>query len=204
MAKRRPRMPMPETLEGVLERAGEDRFARASFRPPVSERVWREAVGLRIAERARPVLLERGVLTLRVATSVWANELSMLQTTILERLVALRVAVVELRFRVGPIDPPERPPERRGARAVPAPARLPPELKATLTGVMDDELRDAIADAARSNLAWRAAVEAPPRADDTNAADSARPRGRATVSEAPRDARDPRSAETENDRRGRS
>ena len=201
MAKRRPRLPMPETLEGVLERAGEDRFART--RAPVSERVWREAVGLRIAERARPVMLERGVLTLRVATSVWANELSMLATTILERLVAQRVAVVELRFRVGPIEPPARPPERRVARAVPPPARLPPELKATLGGVADDELREAIADAARSNLAWRAAVEAP-QTEDPHARANARPHSRATFSEAPRDARDPRYAETESDRRGRS
>ena len=194
---------MPETLEGVLERAGEDRFART--RPPISERVWREAVGLRIAEKARPVLLERGVLTLRVATSVWANELSMLQTTILERLVALRVAVVELRFRVGPMEPTARPPERRVSRAVPPPARLPPELTATLKGVADDELRDAIADAARSNLGWRearaadAAAEAPAPTDGRSA-----PRAPASVSEAPRDARDPRYAETENDRRGRS
>jgi hypothetical protein len=153
-------MKAPETLEAVIERAGEDRFARN--RPPVAERIWRDAVGLRIAERARPVSLERGVLTLRVATSVWANELSLLAPTILERLLAARIPVTELRFRVGPIDPPQRPPERRASRAVPPPAPLPPDLQRALADVSDESLREAIAGAASANLAWRARTEAPP------------------------------------------
>jgi len=158
----------PETLEAVIERAGEDRFARN--RPPVGERIWRDAVGLRIAERARPLSLERGVLTLRVATSVWANELSLLAPTILERLQAARVPVTELRFRVGPIDPPQRPPERRASCAVPPPAPLPAELSRVLADVADESLREAIASAASSNLAWRARTQAPPASDRARAA----------------------------------
>lgn len=211
--KRRPRptLKAPETLEAVIGRAGEDRFARA--KPPVGERIWRDAVGLRIAERARPVALERGVLTLRVATSVWANELSLLAPTILERLRAQRVPVTELRFRVGPVEAPPRPPERRTTRAVPTPAPLPIDLARALSGVDDDELRTAIADAASANLAWRAYVEPPeitsasrldgsaslPRAPAAPAADARDAR----ASEAPRDARAPRSAGTESDPRGR-
>jgi hypothetical protein len=159
--RRRPNLVAPERLEGVLDRAGEDRFSRS--RAPVAERIWRDAVGLRIAERARPVALENGVLTLRVATSVWASELSMLATTILERLRAQRVPVTELRFRVGPIEPPARPVERRTTRKVPPPAPLPEELARALADVGDDELRAIIADAASANLAWRANVSpAPP------------------------------------------
>src|SRR5438132_11053368 len=94
---RRPKLRMPETLEGVIGRAGENRFAPR--RPPIALAVWVAAVGLRVAERARPVDIQNGALIVRVATSVWANELSLLQTSILERLRAEGVEVRELRFR---------------------------------------------------------------------------------------------------------
>ena len=70
---------MPETLEGVIGRAGENRFAPR--RPPIALAVWVAAVGLRVAERARPVDIQNGALIVRVATSVWANELSLLHPT---------------------------------------------------------------------------------------------------------------------------
>lgn len=203
MRKRpRPKLRAPESIETVIDRAGEDRFARN--RPVVGERIWRDAVGLRIAERARPLSLERGVLTLRVTTSVWANELSLLAPTILERLRAQSVPVRELRFRVGPIEPPARPPERRTTRIIPGPAPIPPELEALLANVDDDELRAAIADAASANLSWRAHVETPPPLPVSQRAQPASlPDPTAAPTEAPRDARAPRYAETENDRRGR-
>jgi hypothetical protein len=149
---RRKRLDRPESLLGVLGRASESRFARD--RPPVSDQEWEKAVGLRIADRARPVGLERGILTVRCATSVWASELSLLSSTLLERLQALGIAVKELRFRVGPLDPPARPLQARETRKVPPPARIPPELAAALDRVADDELKDAITNAARASLAW--------------------------------------------------
>ncbi len=156
---RRRSLKSPETLEGVLGRAGEDRFAW--HRPPIATRVWTLAMGVRVAERAKPISLENGVLTVRVATSVWANELSFLQASLIERLRDQGVAVTELRFRVGPIDPPARPPERRAVRAVPAPAVLPRELAAHIAAIEDDGLKEAIALAARANLAWQENVEPP-------------------------------------------
>ena len=58
--RRRPVLKTPEPLEGVLARAGEDRFARR--RLPIARRVWVECVGARIADRAEPIFLDRGVL----------------------------------------------------------------------------------------------------------------------------------------------
>jgi len=158
-ARRRPALRAPEALDAVLERAGEDRFAWR--RPPIADRVWTAAMGPRIAERARPVLLERGVLTMRVATSVWASELSLLAPSLIARLRNEGVAVTELRFRVGSIDPPARPPERRTSRAIPAPARLPKELASAIARVADPELKEAIALAARANLAWQEHTKGP-------------------------------------------
>jgi len=145
-------MDRPESLDGVLARAGDSRHMRD--RPPVTDQDWAKAVGLRIAERARPIGLERGILTVRTATSVWASELSLLSTTLLERLQVLGIPVKELRFRVGPLDPPARPMETRSTRKVPPPARLPPELAASLDRIADDELKAAITNAARASLAW--------------------------------------------------
>ncbi len=181
--RRRPRLPQPQGLDGILDRAGENRFARSEV--PVPPRIWREAVGGRIADRAEPIALAGGVLTVRAATSVWANELSMLSTTLIARLNERRVAVKELRFRVGPIQSALRPPERRVSRAVPAPAPIPADLARELLKIEDDELRRDIANAASRSLAWRAHVTPP------------------ASTEAPRAARAPLSAETESDRRGR-
>jgi hypothetical protein len=162
-------------LESLIERAGENRFAPRQ--PPIPERVWREIVGLRIADRARPVSLERGVLLLRAASSTWANELSLLAPSIIERLRERRFDVVEIRFRVGAVEPPPRPPERRHSRAVPPPAPLPPDLTEQLRRVADDDLREAIALAASSNLAWQRNI-APRAPAPPNGPERGRPRRR--------------------------
>ena len=182
---RRPRskLAFPEPIDDVLDRAGEDRFART--RPPIPDRAWRETVGARIAERSHPMTLERGVLTVRAATSVWANELQLLSDPIRERLCARGLRVRELRFLVGNIERPARPPERRLARAVPPHAALPDEVARALRAVGDPELRETIALAARANLAWQSELA---KAESDEA-----------LSEAPRGARAPRSSGTGSD-----
>lgn len=187
--RKRKRLLVPEPLEGVIERSGEDRFAPS--RPPIPARVWRDAVGARIADRSQPVFLDRGVLLVRAATSVWANELSLLSDPILLRLRERGFVVQELRFRVGPLEPPARPPERRVSRAVPPPAALPAELTSNLRAVGDPELREVIALAARANLAWQDYVAEPPARDGG---------ARAEVSAAPPAAPTPRAAGRGSDR----
>ncbi|MBX3202418.1 MAG: DUF721 domain-containing protein [Labilithrix sp.] len=161
--RKRRRLEAPEPLENVLARAGENRFARRQLPIPLAH--WRVAVGPRIADRARPIALERGVLVVKVVTSVWANELSMLAPQIIARLAesapngAPGIEVKSLRFRVGPLDVIEGIPQRRDYRRIPPPAPLAPELEASLSRVDDDDLRAMIARAARSNLAWQAAPD---------------------------------------------
>jgi Dna[CI] antecedent DciA-like protein len=176
----------PETLEEILARAGESRFARAHS--PIAAKLWREAVGARIAERACPLSLYGGVLLLRVPSSAWAHELSLLSDDICSRLRERGVKARELRFRVGPVPAVERPPERRVSRTVPATRNLPNEVVGSLGRVTDDELRAAIAGAAAANLAWQA---------------MGTPAHRLAVNEAQRGARAPRSVEAESDPQGR-
>jgi len=146
----------PEALDRILDRAGENRFARA--RPPIAASVWRDAVGARIAERAQPISLSNGVLLLRTATSVWSHELSLLADDICSRLRARGVDAKQLRFQVGAIAPVERPAERRVARTVPKTHALPAELTGVLAGLGDASLAATIARAAESNLAWQSVV----------------------------------------------
>jgi len=151
----------PESLEEVLDRAGENRFARKQLPIPLAR--WRLAVGPRIADRARPLALERGVLTVKVTTSAWASELSMLAPQIISKLVQdLGLDIKSLRFRVGPLDIEEGMKETRVYRQVPPPVALPADLSKTLLTVEDDELRAVIENAARNNLAWQAPATSKP------------------------------------------
>ncbi len=184
----RPRYPLkaPEPLRAILERAGENRFART--RECIPSALWRDAVGARIAERALPISLEGGVLLLRVPSSVWANELSLLSEEVCARLFERGVTARELRFRVGVVPPIERPPERRMARAVPALRdipEVPEEVARVLAGLGDTDLRRIIASAAAANLAWQSVTRPAKTELGTR------------VSEALRAARAPRSAEGE-------
>ena len=118
-------------------------------------------MGPRIADRARPHAIERGVLIVQVVTSVWANELQMLAPELVLRLKQRGYAVESLRFRVGPLDRTERPPERRAYRKVPPPAPLDPALRASIAEVRDDDLRAILERAAQANLSWQEFVAAP-------------------------------------------
>ena len=187
--KRYSRYPLkaPEPLRAILERAGENRFART--REAIPAALWRDAVGARIAERALPISLEGGVLLLRVPSSVWANELSFLAGEVCARLLERGVIARELRFRVGAVPAVERPPERRTVRAAPSMRdvlEVPEEVARVLAGVSDTELRHVIESAAAANLAWQSVTRPAKAALD------------GPVSEGQRAARAPRSAGGEN------
>lgn len=122
---------------------------------PIPPHAWWQAVGPRIAERARPIRLVREELTIRAATATWAQELSFLAPTIVGRLKKLGFPVQRLRFYVGPVEPPLRRPEPALPKLVPPPAKLSETLSGTIAKVENDALRDAILRAAAANLAWQ-------------------------------------------------
>lgn len=76
----------PRPLAGALG-ALADRLAPETTLAEVQS-LWREAVGERIAESARPVAERGGVLTVACESSVWAQELDLMSAAILERLNA--------------------------------------------------------------------------------------------------------------------
>jgi hypothetical protein len=126
---------------------GELLAASGALRPDpnrVSLSQWRSAVGDRIAARSRPGKLVEGLLNVIVASSPWAQELSLLSETIVRRLGEQGLLVRRLRFSTGPIEPiaSAEPPHRVTRR------ELPPALRARLAKITDPELRRAIEEAA--------------------------------------------------------
>ncbi len=120
---------------------------------PVTPIDWEAAVGSRIATKAQPHRLERGVLTVRVTSAAWANELSLLADDILRQLRERGLPVEQLRFKVGKVRPhgPRRLHEQKVAPPPNAP--LPEALRGSVESVEDDDLRRALVDAARKTLA---------------------------------------------------
>ena len=91
----------PRPLSLALER-----FTATLAPPTMLARVqglWSEVVGEALAEECRPVSEREGVVTVACRSSVWAQELAMMETDLVERLNGALggVGVAELRFRVG-------------------------------------------------------------------------------------------------------
>src|SRR5512140_3279929 len=64
---------------------------------------WRRILGDRIAQHSQPKSCRGRGLTVAVASSVWAQELSLLTPDIIRRLQAARYTVSELRWHVQPL-----------------------------------------------------------------------------------------------------
>lgn len=172
---RRSRLSAPEALGVIIVRGDTVRTPIALDGPPVAPRDWELAVGTKIARRARPTKLERGVLHVRTASSAWTQELSLLADTIAAQLRARGLDVRSLRFQVGPVEPLKRPSWRTDERLAPGPAALPAVVSASIAEVEDTELRAAIARAAAASLGYEPVkAKAPP-------AKRAAPRSKATA-----------------------
>lgn len=191
--KRAARKAALEPIGLVLRRDRSLRVPGSVEAPPLAVRDWEAAVGSRIAARARPARLDRGILVVRVASSTWAQELALLADHILEQLRMRGVAVEGLRFRVGTVEAPDRPPSRDTVRTTPPEAPLPLAVRAEIERVADPDLRQAITRAAARNLGWQATLP-PARPADT----AGRRRG-APVTSVQSGARGPQSVERESD-----
>ena len=143
----------PAKLSEVLVGAEAYMAKRSGAALPRAE--WTSIVGPRIAGRTRVGRLWKGVLTIKVASSSWSNELSFLKPDLLRKLQRAGHDVIDLRFSVDKIDSNQLP-QRRGPRVAspPAPqdATLPEDLIRKLEKVDDPNLRAAIAEAARQSL----------------------------------------------------
>jgi predicted nucleic acid-binding Zn ribbon protein len=109
---------------------------------------WQRAVGERLAQKTHPERVNDGVLTVRVPSSTWAQELSFLSEAVLERLGAAGHRIQKLRFHVAGTKAPIEAKVTIVRRVA-----LPAALAASLARIDDPELREAIAEAASLSLA---------------------------------------------------
>lgn len=96
MSRRRAPRPAADAFQAALQ--------RAAPKTPLAaiQAAWSPALGERLAAVASPVSIREGVLTVECVDAVWAQELDLMQETLLQRL---REEVGEqapqaLRFRV--------------------------------------------------------------------------------------------------------
>lgn len=137
--------PLSSLLSGVRTGAAMHSGCR------VDRESWRLILGDRIAQRSEPEALQGQTLSVRVASSVWAQELSLLAPEIIQRLQRAGFSVSELRWHVSKLGRTTRP-RIVGKTVVPL-QRLPAELERALGAVEDPELRNAIFEAASHLLA---------------------------------------------------
>ncbi|MEO8183843.1 MAG: DUF721 domain-containing protein [Deltaproteobacteria bacterium] len=109
---------------------------------------WQRAVGARLAQKTLPERLSEGLLTVRVPSSAWAQELSLLSDVVAERLRAAGHGVQRLRFQVHASPRTAEPPLTTVRRA-----ELPARLRESIEQVEDPDLRHALAEAAAYSLA---------------------------------------------------
>lgn len=152
-ARRRSKLGAPERIDTVVVRAGEQRFSPKP--PPFPLEIWRDCVGAAVARKSEPIALERGELLVRVQSSAWAQELSLLSITLLKRLASAGVVAEKMRFRVGQPSYSVRPSIEMVPRPIIEGAKLDEPLAIAISNVADDGLRKAIIEAASLNLAWQ-------------------------------------------------
>jgi hypothetical protein len=149
--KRRARLEQPLTLDTVLRKHGDQRFSKVLL--PIPHAIWRVIVGTQVSLRAFPVALRAKVLTVQVATSGWAQELSLHSPMLLQRLAGEGFEIDSIRFRVGDVAQHERPKERTIVTSIPKPAAIPPNIAKALRETSDEELRELITESVGASLA---------------------------------------------------
>jgi Dna[CI] antecedent DciA-like protein len=145
----------PPTLGGASFRGPKSLADLLSSSPMLSSRTaqislgdWQRSVGERLALKTFPERIVEGVLTVRVPSSTWAQELSLLSQVVLERLQAAGHRVQRLRFHVSP-SPPQPVLPFTTVRRV----ELPERLQRSISRLGDPDLREVIAEAAAYSLA---------------------------------------------------
>jgi len=105
---KRPRMPFPRPLSGVVQESLVGLGLADRLREAEIWRIWPEVVGQTLACRAQPVRIINGILTVAVSSAPWMQELRFMTDMMKQKLNAgLGAEVVrEIMLKAGRIDAP--------------------------------------------------------------------------------------------------
>jgi hypothetical protein len=146
---RRKRLPKPEPLGQILHKVVKREGLPLDVADSRLLRFWDRAVGPQVAAQTYPVDVRRGVLKVRVSSSVWMHQLQFLKEDVLRKLreVMGNDSISAIRFTVGEIPRPaakakpvDNPPEVLGTNLLGARDRR--LIDESLAAVGDPELRE--------------------------------------------------------------
>lgn len=138
---------MPWRLKELIPEALRKAGGKEKLQRGLVLSAWKEVVGKELARLTEPVALEAGTLTVRVADAVTAHQLTYSRLALLRRYGERFPGVVkEIRFVVGPVEPPPSPPA--------SPSENPEAARKALTLAQSapPELRERVARAALALL----------------------------------------------------
>lgn len=155
MADKRPKMKRPLPISALLESVFAGKPAQRRIREAKAWQFWEEAVGSHIAGKAAPVAFRDGILTVRVSSSAWMQQLSLMKLDILFQLNRAigESLVTDIFFKQGTI---QKKIDEQSERAVQKRTLTDVEEKLLLestSGVTDPELREAFISLFSSQLA---------------------------------------------------
>ncbi|MEI7817654.1 MAG: DUF721 domain-containing protein [Desulfuromonadales bacterium] len=106
---KRPRMPFPRQLSGVMQDSLPDLGLAERLREAEIWRIWPDVVGTALASRAQPLRIIRGTLTVAVSSAPWMQELRFMTEMMKEKLNSClgHEVVREIVLKAGRVDIPK-------------------------------------------------------------------------------------------------
>ena len=155
MAEKRPKMKRPVQIAALLETVFAGKPAQKRIREAKAWQFWEEAVGAHIASKATPVAFRDGTLTVRVSSSAWMQQLSLMKRDIIGQLndAIGYPLVIDLFFRQGTVHKEKAEPAAVGIQKRSLSDVEKKLLIEQTAGVADPELRNAFISLFSSQLA---------------------------------------------------
>lgn len=161
---RRATQKTPQKLGDILQQVLKRQKIPFFFEDQALRRIWHQAVGPQISAQTSPQHIKRGILYVKVATSVWMHQLQFLKDEIREKLNLLSggVSISALHFSIGEIPRAPQTGKRDQAEPLspdPLKSRDQRIIKESLVNVADQELKEILRRVMKKEIGRRRLLE---------------------------------------------
>jgi hypothetical protein len=158
----------PQRLGDILQLALKKQKIPVHFEDKTLRRLWDQAVGPQISAQTFPEHIKRGVLRVKVATSLWLHQLQFMKEEITSKLNELsgRDAIASIYFSIGLPPTPRRTKAPFPASPLPTAPLKPRDqriIKESLAFVGDEELKAILERVMTKEIGRRRLMEKKPR-----------------------------------------
>ncbi|MEG3638693.1 DUF721 domain-containing protein [Magnetococcus sp. PR-3] len=147
----------PAALKGIIGKVVAPWLEHPTGQASLIWKYWHRAISPHIAQHTEPVRLNKGVLTVRVDSASWAQELSFLKTELLQHLnQALPEPIVaDMKFVQGPLKRRQQRPTKPPKTPLPPPRPDEQEkIRAIVADVTDEKLKETLYRTLTKHLVW--------------------------------------------------